>query len=37
MTAIAERYPQITIVPAHDPRAYAGIPAFGQSATGMRP
>jgi hypothetical protein len=25
MSAIATRYPQITIVPSHDPRGYASI------------
>ncbi len=31
MIAIYERYPQITIVPAHDLRAYADIPRLGQA------
>jgi glyoxylase-like metal-dependent hydrolase (beta-lactamase superfamily II) len=33
MSAIATRYPQITIVPSHDPRGYASIPEWSQSAT----
>src|SRR5262249_4679274 len=28
MTAIATCYPQITIVPSHDPRGYASIPQW---------
>jgi len=32
MSAIATRYPQITIVPAHDARGYAGIPELSRSA-----
>ena len=32
MSAIAMRYPQITIVPAHDGRGYAGIPELSRSA-----
>ena len=32
MSAIATRYPQITIVPSHDPRGYASIPAWSRSA-----
>jgi len=31
VSAIATRYPQITIVPAHDPRGYAGIPEWSRS------
>jgi glyoxylase-like metal-dependent hydrolase (beta-lactamase superfamily II) len=34
MSAIVARYPQITIVPAHDPRGYASIPLW--SATRLR-
>ena len=30
--AIATRYPQITIVPSHDPRGYASIPQWSRSA-----
>ena len=30
MSAIVTRYPQITIVPAHDPRGYADIPELSQ-------
>jgi hypothetical protein len=26
MAAIAERFPQITLVPAHDARGFAGLP-----------
>jgi glyoxylase-like metal-dependent hydrolase (beta-lactamase superfamily II) len=33
MNAIATRYPQITIVPSHDPRGYASIPELSRSAT----
>src|SRR6516165_5632956 len=33
MSAIAIRYPQITIVPAHDPRGYASIPEWSRSPT----
>ena len=33
MSAIATRYPQITIVPAHDPRGYASIPEWSRSTT----
>jgi hypothetical protein len=33
MSAIATRYPQITIVPSHDPRGYASIPEWSASAT----
>ena len=33
MSAIATRYPQITIVPAHDPRGYGSIPEWSRSAT----
>ena len=33
MSAIATRYPQITIVPSHDPRGYASIPQWSRSAT----
>jgi len=32
LNAIATRYPQITIVPAHDARGYAGIPEWSRSA-----
>jgi glyoxylase-like metal-dependent hydrolase (beta-lactamase superfamily II) len=32
MCAIATRYPQITIVPAHDARGYASIPEWSRSA-----
>jgi len=32
LCAIATRYPEITIVPAHDPRGYVGIPAWSRSA-----
>jgi glyoxylase-like metal-dependent hydrolase (beta-lactamase superfamily II) len=32
MSAIAERYPQITIVPSHDPRGYVSIPEWPRSA-----
>jgi glyoxylase-like metal-dependent hydrolase (beta-lactamase superfamily II) len=32
MSAIATRYPQITIVPAHDARGYASIPEWSRSA-----
>jgi glyoxylase-like metal-dependent hydrolase (beta-lactamase superfamily II) len=32
MSAIATRYPQITIVPSHDPRGYATIPEWSRSA-----
>jgi len=32
MSAIAMRYPQISIVAAHDPRGYVGIPELSQSA-----
>jgi glyoxylase-like metal-dependent hydrolase (beta-lactamase superfamily II) len=32
MSAIATRYPQITIVPSHDPRGYASIPEWSRSA-----
>ena len=32
VSAIATRYPQITIVPAHDPRGYAGIPEWPRPA-----
>jgi len=31
MSAIAMRYPQIKIVPAHDPRGYASIPELSRS------
>ena len=31
MSAIATRYPQITIVPSHDPRGYASIPEWLRS------
>jgi len=31
VSAIATRYPQIAIVPAHDPRGYAGIPQWSRS------
>ena len=31
LSAIATRYPEITIVPAHDGRGYAGIPEWTQS------
>jgi N-acyl homoserine lactone hydrolase len=30
MSAIAERYPDLILVPAHDLRAYASIPRFGR-------
>ena len=33
MSAIATRYPQITIVPSHDPRGYVSIPELSRSAT----
>ena len=33
MSAIATRYPQITIVASHDPRGYASIPEWSRSAT----
>jgi len=33
MSAIATRYPQITMVPSHDPRGYASIPEWSRSAT----
>jgi glyoxylase-like metal-dependent hydrolase (beta-lactamase superfamily II) len=33
MSAIATRYPQITIVPSHDPRGYASVPEWSRSAT----
>jgi hypothetical protein len=33
MSAIATRYPHITIVPSHDPRGYASIPEWLRSAT----
>jgi len=32
LSAIARRYPQIMIVPAHDPRGYVGIPEWSRSA-----
>jgi glyoxylase-like metal-dependent hydrolase (beta-lactamase superfamily II) len=32
MSAIATRYPQILIVPAHDPRGYVSIPQLARSA-----
>ena len=32
MSAIAIRYPQITIVPSHDPRGYTSIPEWSRSA-----
>jgi glyoxylase-like metal-dependent hydrolase (beta-lactamase superfamily II) len=32
LSAIAGSYPQITIVPSHDPRGYAGIPQWPQRA-----
>ena len=32
MSAIATRYPQITIVPSHDTRGYASIPEWSRSA-----
>jgi len=31
MSAIAIRYPQMTIVPSHDPRGYASIPIWSRS------
>jgi glyoxylase-like metal-dependent hydrolase (beta-lactamase superfamily II) len=30
LSAIATRYPQITIVPAHDPRGYAAVPEWSR-------
>jgi glyoxylase-like metal-dependent hydrolase (beta-lactamase superfamily II) len=33
MSAIATRYPQITIIPSHDPRGYPSIPVWSRSAT----
>jgi len=36
MSAIATRYPQITIVPSHDPRGYASIREWSQS-TALQP
>ena len=33
MSAIATRYPEIMIVPSHDPRGYASIPEWSRSAT----
>jgi glyoxylase-like metal-dependent hydrolase (beta-lactamase superfamily II) len=33
MSAIATRYPQVIIVPSHDPRGYASIPKWPGSAT----
>jgi len=32
ISAIATRYPQITIVPSHDARGYASIPQWSRSA-----
>jgi len=32
MSAIVTRYPQITLVPAHDARGYASIPQWSRSA-----
>jgi glyoxylase-like metal-dependent hydrolase (beta-lactamase superfamily II) len=37
VSAIAARYPQITIVPAHDARGYAGIPEWSRSALEQQP
>jgi glyoxylase-like metal-dependent hydrolase (beta-lactamase superfamily II) len=34
MSAIATRYPQITIVPSHDPRGYASIPEWSRRRVG---
>src|SRR5262249_32820736 len=33
LSAIAVRYPQIAIVPAHDGRGYTGIPLWSRAAT----
>jgi glyoxylase-like metal-dependent hydrolase (beta-lactamase superfamily II) len=33
MSAVATRYPQITIVPSHDPRGYASIPEWSRLGT----
>ena len=35
LSAIAMRYPHITIVPAHDGRGYTGIPLWSRAATGL--
>jgi len=32
LSAIATRFPQIAIVPAHDGRGYVGIPKWSRSA-----
>lgn len=37
VVAIHERYPEITIVPAHDQRAYADIPRLRRLAAAASP
>jgi N-acyl homoserine lactone hydrolase len=37
MNAIATRFPQITMVPSHDPRGYACIPAWSPNAAARSP